>query len=66
MNNFNVRAGTYGDTTDKLERLTRREDIACDAAARLLQEGAEYLIGGKTHLLESKPVVKGPTQELHL
>jgi hypothetical protein len=43
---FNVRGGLYGDTTDRLEELTRIQAAARDAAACLIEDGQEHLIGG--------------------
>lgn len=46
MDHFNVRSGRYGDTPERLERFSRLEAAARDAAACLIEGGAEYLIGG--------------------
>ena len=46
MDHFNVHAGTYGDTAEKLQILTQIEEQARYGAACLIEDGKEHLIGG--------------------
>ena len=78
MNFFNFRSGLFGDTPDKMEQLTAQgaddlfytlsvaEAVARDAAACVIEGGADYRIGGSMLPVQDGAATKASAQELRL
>lgn len=66
MDHFNVRGGLYGDTTDRLQELTRLENAARYGAACLIEDGTEHRIGGTFFGASKQTLASSPSQGLRV